>query len=58
MLFCNASRVVHPGTVDFYSEITISSSFIAEASKTPSVDWNVLKLSALGDLRGDKSQGF
>ena len=53
--------------VEFSSlcEITISSSFTAEcaesaeASENPSVDWNVLKLCALGDLRGDKSQtGF
>jgi len=29
-----------------------------EASENPSVDWNVLKLCALGDLRGDKSLGF
>ena len=52
------------GTVDFSSEITISSSFTAEhaenaeASGNPNGDWNVLKLCALGDLRGDKSLGF
>jgi hypothetical protein len=52
------------GTVEFSSEITISSSFTAEcaenaeASEKPNVDWNVLKPCALGDLRGDKSLGF
>ncbi len=52
------------GTLDFSSEITISSSFTAEcaenveASENPNVDWNALKLCALGDLRGDKSLGF
>ncbi len=48
------------GTVDFSCEITISSSFTAECaenaevSENPNVDWNTLKLCALGDLRGDK----
>ncbi len=52
------------GTVEFSSEITISSSFTAEcaenaeASENPNVDWNVLKLCALGYHRGDKSLGF
>ncbi len=52
------------GTVEFSSEITISASFTAEcaenaeASENPNVDWNVLKLCALGDLCGDKSLGF
>ena len=52
------------GTADFSSEIIISSSFTAEcaenaeASEIPNLDWNVLKLCALGDLRGDKSLGF
>ena len=52
------------GTADFSSKITISSSFTAEcaenaeASENPNVDWNVLKLCALDDLRGDKSPGF
>ena len=52
------------GTVEFFSKITISASFTAEcaenaeASENPNVDWNVLKLCALGDLRGDKSLGF
>ena len=46
------------------SEITIPLSFTAEcaenaeALENPSVDWNALKLCALGDLRGDKSVGF
>ncbi len=50
--------------LNFLSENTISSSFTAEcaedaeASETPNVDWNVLKLCALGDLRGDNSLGF
>ena len=49
---------------NFLSENTISSSFTAEcaenaeASETPNVDWNGLKLCALGDLRGDKSLCF
>ena len=52
------------GIVEFSSELTISSSFTAEraenaeALEKPSVDWNGLKLCALGDLRGDKSLGF
>ncbi len=52
------------GTVEFSSEITISSSFTAEcaenaeASENPNVDRNVLKLCALDDLRGDKSRDF
>jgi len=52
------------GTVEFSSEITISSSFTAEcaenaeASENPSVNWNGLKLCAPDDLRGDKSLGF
>jgi hypothetical protein len=52
------------GTVEFFSEITISSSFTAEyaenaeASENLNVDWKVLKLCALGDLRGDKSLVF
>jgi len=52
------------GAVEFSREITIASSFTAvcaenaEASECPNVDWNVLKLCALGDLRGDKSLGF
>jgi len=52
------------GTVEFSSEITISASFTAEcaenaeASEKPNVDWNVLKLCALSDLRGDNSLGF
>jgi len=49
------------GTAEISSKITISSRFAAEnaeASENPTVDWNVLKLSALGDLRGDTSQGF
>jgi hypothetical protein len=49
-------------TVEFSSEITVSSSFAAEcaenaeASEKPCVDWNGLKLCALDDLCGDKSQ--
>ncbi len=52
------------GTVESSSEITIPLSFTAEcagdaeASEKPSVDENVLKLCALGDLRGDKSLDF
>jgi hypothetical protein len=52
------------GTVEFSSEITIPLSFTAEraenaeALENPSVDWNALKLCALGDLRGDNSLGF
>ena len=52
------------GTVEFSSEITISASFTAEcaenaeASENPNVDWNVLKLCAIGDLCGDKSLDF
>jgi hypothetical protein len=52
------------GTAEISSKITISSRFTAEcaenaeASENPTVDWNVLKLCALGDLRGDTSQGF
>jgi len=51
-------------SVEFSSEITIPLSFTAEraenaeALENPSVDWNALKLCALGDLRGDKSHGF
>jgi len=41
------------GTVEFSSEITISLSFTAKC-----VDWNALKLCALGDLRGDKTLNF
>jgi hypothetical protein len=47
------------GTVEFSSEITISSSFTAECAENaealekPSVDCNALKLCTLGDLRGD-----
>jgi len=52
------------GTVEFSSEISISSSFTAEraenaeALEKPSVDWNTLKLCALCDLRVDKSLVF
>ncbi len=52
------------GTVDFSSENTISASFTAEcaenaeASENPNLGWNVLKLCALSDLRGDKSLDF
>ena len=57
-------ELCYRGTVEFFSEITISSRFTAEcaenaeASENPNVDWNVLKLCALSDLRGDKSLGF
>jgi hypothetical protein len=52
------------GTVEFSSEITIPLSFTAEcaenaeALENPSVEWNALKLCALGDLRVDKSLVF
>ena len=52
------------GTVKFSSKITIPLSFTtdcaenAEALENLSVDWNGLKLCALGDLRGDKSLDF
>ena len=52
------------GTVEFFSEITISSSFTAEraenteALENPRGDWNTLKLCALCDLRVDKSLVF
>ena len=57
-------KLCYRGTVEFSSEITISSRFTAEcaenaeASEKPSVDWNGLKLCALGDLRGDKKLDF
>jgi hypothetical protein len=52
------------GTVEFSREITIPPNFTAEctenaeALENPSVDWNTLKLCALGDLRVDKSLVF
>jgi hypothetical protein len=52
------------GTLEFSSEITISSSFTAERAENaetlenPSVNWNTLKLCALCDLRVDKSLVF
>ena len=57
-------ELCYRGTVEFFSEITISSRFTAECaenaetSEKPNVDWNVLKLCARGDLRSDKSLGF
>ncbi len=52
------------GTAEFYSKITISLNFTAEhaenaeASGTPARIKIVLKLCALGDLRGDQSSDF
>ena len=57
-------EIIGMGTVEFFSEITISPNFTAEctenaeALKKPSEDCNALKLCALDDLRSDKSQGF